>query len=54
MAYSIQTGFRDALSPTTGELAHFHERTVTVAFLIGTLVLHIITLTLTTKHTHKH
>ena len=52
MAYPIQLGFQDATSPIIEELLHFHNHTLIIIFLISSLVLHIISLILTTKLTH--
>nr|YP_010869745.1 cytochrome c oxidase subunit II [Cuniculus paca]WGU49254.1 cytochrome c oxidase subunit II [Cuniculus paca] len=52
MAYPIELGFQDATSPIMEELLHFHDHTLMIVFLISTLVLYLISLTLTTKLTH--
>lgn len=52
MAYPIELGFQDATSPIIEELLHFHDHTLIIVFLISTLVLYLISLTLTTKLTH--
>nr|AAK52682.1 cytochrome c oxidase subunit II [Cynomys ludovicianus] len=52
MAYPLELGFQDATSPIMEELLHFHDHTLMIVFLIGSLVLYIISLMLTTKLTH--
>nr|YP_009120886.1 cytochrome c oxidase subunit II [Hylopetes phayrei]AGG40777.1 cytochrome c oxidase subunit II [Hylopetes phayrei]AKP94186.1 cytochrome c oxidase subunit II [Hylopetes phayrei electilis] len=52
MAYPFELGFQDATSPVMKELLHFHDHTLTIVFLISSLVLYIISLMLTTKLTH--
>nr|ALO62374.1 cytochrome c oxidase subunit II [Choloepus didactylus] len=52
MAHPMQLGFQDATSPIMEELLHFHDHTLMIMFLISTLVLHTISLMLSTKLTH--
>lgn len=52
MAYPIQLGFQDAASPIIEELMFFHDHALMIVFLISTLVLYIIVITLTTALTH--
>ncbi|NP_008793.1 cytochrome c oxidase subunit II (mitochondrion) [Hippopotamus amphibius] len=54
MAYPLQLGFQDAVSPIMEELLYFHDHTLMIVFLISSLVLYIITLMLTTKLTHTN
>nr|YP_009184221.1 cytochrome c oxidase subunit II [Bradypus pygmaeus]ALF62847.1 cytochrome c oxidase subunit II [Bradypus variegatus]ALO62192.1 cytochrome c oxidase subunit II [Bradypus pygmaeus]ATP84979.1 cytochrome c oxidase subunit II [Bradypus pygmaeus] len=54
MAHPLQLGFQDATSPIMEELLHFHDHTLMIMFLISTLVLYIISLTLSTKLTHTN
>lgn len=53
MTYPFQLGFQDATSPIMEELLHFHDHTLTIVFLISSLVLYIISLILTASLTHR-
>nr|BAI53510.1 cytochrome oxidase subunit 2 [Monognathus jesperseni] len=51
MAQPSQLGFQDAASPLMEELMHFHDHSVMVLFLISTLVLYLLVMTVTAKVT---
>nr|QTG40226.1 cytochrome c oxidase subunit 2 [Careproctus rastrinus] len=53
MAHPTQLGFQDATSPVMEELLHFHDHALMIVFLIGTFVLYIIMMMITTKLTNK-
>nr|YP_001650817.1 cytochrome c oxidase subunit II [Pegasus volitans]BAF74954.1 cytochrome c oxidase subunit II [Pegasus volitans] len=53
MAHPSQLGFQDAASPVMEELLHFHDHALMIVFLISTLVLYIIVVTVSTKLTNK-
>lgn len=52
MAYLFQISLQDATSPIMDELLHFHDHTLIIIFLIGSLVPYVISIILTTKLTH--
>nr|YP_980207.1 cytochrome c oxidase subunit II [Heloderma suspectum]BAF44008.1 cytochrome oxidase subunit 2 [Heloderma suspectum] len=54
MAYPVQLGFQDAISPIMEELLYFHDHTLMIVFLISALILYTITLMMTTKLTHTN
>nr|WAB46081.1 cytochrome c oxidase subunit II [Geotria australis] len=54
MAQQAQLGLQDAASPIMEELIHFHDHTLTILFLISTLILYLIVVMVTTKFTNKH
>nr|YP_001650843.1 cytochrome c oxidase subunit II [Oostethus brachyurus]BAF74980.1 cytochrome c oxidase subunit II [Oostethus brachyurus] len=53
MAHPSQLGFQDAASPVMEEMLYFHDHALMVVFLISTIVLYIIVLTVSTKLTNK-
>nr|QHI42836.1 cytochrome c oxidase subunit II [Entelurus aequoreus] len=53
MAHPSQMGFQDAVSPVMEEMLYFHDHALMVVFLISTVVLYIIVLTVSTKLTNK-
>nr|QHI42798.1 cytochrome c oxidase subunit II [Nerophis ophidion] len=53
MAHPSQMGFQDAASPVMEEMLYFHDHALMVVFLISTMVLYIIVLTVSTKLTNK-
>nr|BAI77316.1 cytochrome c oxidase subunit II [Linophryne bicornis] len=54
MAHSSQLGFQDAASPVMEELLHFHDHALMILFIISTLVLYILLVTISTKLTNKY
>nr|QGZ08793.1 cytochrome c oxidase subunit 2 [Linophryne sp. LMS8E] len=54
MAHSSQLGFQDAASPVMEELLHFHDHALMILFIISTLVLYILLVTVSTKLTNKY
>nr|WNH24034.1 cytochrome c oxidase subunit II [Myliobatis freminvillei] len=54
MAHPLQLGFQDAASPVMEELLHFHDHTLMIVFLISSLVLYVIVVTVSTKLTNKY
>nr|YP_008592418.1 cytochrome c oxidase subunit II [Pseudorhombus cinnamoneus]AFC88445.1 cytochrome oxidase subunit 2 [Pseudorhombus cinnamoneus] len=53
MAHPLQLGLQNAASPLMEELIHFHDHALMIVFLISTLVLYIIKVTVTTTLTDK-
>nr|NP_659303.1 cytochrome c oxidase subunit II [Macroscelides proboscideus]CAD13398.1 cytochrome oxidase subunit II [Macroscelides proboscideus] len=52
MAYPLQLGLQDALSPIMEELIYFHDHTLMIVYSISSLVLYLISSMLTTNLTH--
>nr|BAR45839.1 cytochrome oxidase subunit 2 [Pseudotrichonotus altivelis] len=53
MAHPSQLGLQDAASPVMEEMLHFHDHALMILFLVSTLVLYIIVLTVTTNLSNK-
>nr|YP_009230450.1 cytochrome c oxidase subunit II [Pseudorhombus dupliciocellatus]AID59788.1 cytochrome c oxidase subunit II [Pseudorhombus dupliciocellatus] len=53
MAHPLQLGLQNAASPLMEELLHFHDHALMIVFLISTLVLYIIKVTVSTTLTDK-